>query len=65
MQPSDVREQVCVKQSGFQLSVESCGPSEPQEIDPMIVRRPAPVCLLLAIVEGKLVTIRRGNPEEI
>lgn len=65
MQQSDVQEQVCVKQSGFQLSVESCAPSEPQEIDPMIVWRPAPVCLLLVIVEGKLVTIRRGNPEEM
>lgn len=63
MQPSDVQEQVCVKQSGFQLSVESCGASERQEIDPMIVQRP--VCLLLEIVEGKFVTIRCGNPEEI
>lgn len=65
MQQSDVREQVCVKQSGFQRSVESCGPSEQQEIDPMIVWRPTPVCLLLVTVEGKLVTIRRGNPVEI
>lgn len=31
----------------------------------MIVEGPTPICLLLTIVEEKLVTISRGDPEEI